>query len=54
MISPREILFAKPNAPGRRYYRKYPVISIFHTPTPTDALEIAMLSGRGDRMRPIY
>ncbi len=36
------------------YYRKYPVISISHIPTPTDALEIAILSGREDRMRPIY
>jgi hypothetical protein len=26
----------------------------YSTPTPTDALEIARLSGGGDRMRPIY
>jgi hypothetical protein len=35
------------------YNRKYPIIPIFH-PTPTDALEIVILSGREDRMRPIY
>jgi len=36
------------------YYRKYPVIPISHTSTTPDALEIAILSGREDRMRPIY
>ena len=36
---------------NNRKYRSY-----FHIPppTPTDAIEIAMLSGGGDRMRPIY